>query len=110
MGLGALVVVGVLFAAGFYLPRRLKSMPAKAKRRSRQNLPRRTSEFSNGWICERPHRQSAVICDGRDSAVESNFGAGEDRRSRDASSGTAASARGYRREYQAHLGFARSAS
>jgi hypothetical protein len=39
MGLGALVVVGVLFAAGFYLPRRLKIHAGEGKAASQHNSP-----------------------------------------------------------------------
>src|SRR3984957_10579941 len=91
MGLGALVVVGVLFAAGFYLPRRLKAHAGEGK----AAFPEKPSATGQ----EPPHpagspaTSSAVAAPGGVTAQSSQTSAPEKtgQPAADASNGTAAS-------------------
>ena len=92
MGLGALVVVGVLFAAGFYLPRRLKAhagegqaaFPAKSSA---------TGQATTSQPAGSPATSSTVAAPGGVTAQSSQTSAPEKtgQPAADASSGTAAS-------------------
>jgi hypothetical protein len=91
MGLGALVVVGVLFAAGFYLPRRLKAHAGEGK----AAFPAKPSAIGQAasQTAGSPTTSSAVAAPGGVTAQSSQTSAPEKtgQPAADASSGTAAS-------------------
>jgi hypothetical protein len=91
MGLGALVVVGVLFAAGFYLPRRIKAHAGEGK----AAFPAKSSATgpATSQPAGSPATSSAVAAPGGASAQSSQTSIPENtsQPAVDASSGTAAS-------------------
>jgi serine/threonine protein kinase len=91
MGLGALVVVGVLFAAGFYLPRRLKAHAGEGKA-AFPAKPAATGQATS-QPAGSPATTSAVAAPGGVTAQSSQTSVPEktDQPATDASSGTAAS-------------------
>jgi serine/threonine protein kinase len=92
MGLGALVVVGVLFAAGFYLPRRLKAHAGEGKA-AFPAKPSASGQATTSQPAGSPATSSAVAAPGGVTAQSSQTSVPETtgQPAADASSGTAAS-------------------